>query len=369
MTLEKIKQFVSHQGRLLLISAVFLILALLPFYSSMFRVTLFAKFMTFAIVALGLDMIWGYTGILSLGHGVYFGLGGYCMAMYLKLAATPNSLPDFMVWTGIKKLPAIWFPFQYPIFALSMVVLAPIVLAVIIGTLTFLNGIKGVYFSILSQALSMIMVTLLIGSQAITGGSNGLTNFISFMGMDLKNPMIKIRLFYVTLLILILIFSLCYFVTKRNAGKLLIAIKGGENRVRFIGYNAAKYKIFVYSLSAAIAGIAGALYVLQVGIISPTEVGIAFSIEMIIWVAIGGKGTLVGAVIGALLVNNFKTTISETYPTIWPYFIGGIFVLVMLFLPNGLMSLKDIPTQIRQFIVKRRLSKMIHLKQEELSND
>lgn len=331
---------------------IFLFLATTPFYMSMFRVSLFGKYMCYAIVALGLDMIWGYTGILSLGHGVYFGLGAYCMAMYLKLEASAGGLPDFMAWSGISSLPAFWKPFANPAFAMLMVVAVPVVLAVIIGYLTFLNRIRGVYFSILSQALAMIMAVLLIGSQEYTGGSNGLTNFTTFCGQTLSSPMMKIRMYYITLAALILIFVMCRFLISRRIGKIFIAIRDSENRVRFTGYNTAVYKVFVYGLSAAIAGIAGALYVTQVGIITPADVNITPSVEMIIWVAIGGKGSLAGPILGALLVNGLKTVASENFPELWSYFLGFVFIFVILFLPGGFVSLRELPERWRRRLKK-----------------
>lgn len=340
-----------------LITLVFLVLALVPMFLPMFRVSLISKYMCYAIVAIGLDMIWGFTGILSLGHGVYFGLGAYCMAMYLKLEASGGGLPDFMAWSGVSELPAFWKPFANPAFAIGAVIVLPAVLAVIIGYLTFLNRIKGVYFSILSQALAMIFSVLLIGQQGFTGGSNGLTNFKTVFGVDINSNLTKFILFYVTLAVLILLFALCKFLTGRRIGKVFIAIRDGENRARFTGYDPARYKVFVYALSAIIAGIAGALFVLQVGIITPTEVGIVFSVEMIIWVAIGGKGTLIGPIIGALLINGLKTGVSEQFPEAWSYFIGFTFIVVILWLPGGLISLKDLPAKIKR--KKRKESESI----------
>lgn len=334
-TLKKIK------GTTVLAVLIFLFLAFLPFYMPMFRVGLFGRYMCYAIVALGLDMIWGYTGILSLGHGVYFGLGAYCMAMYLKLEASGGGLPDFMAWSGLSKLPALWVPFANPVFAVLMAMLAPMLLAVIIGHLTFTNKIRGVYFSILSQAMAMIMGTLLIGSQAFTGGSNGLTDFRTIFGRNINDPLTRIQMFYVTLMVLILVYAVCKFLAGRRVGKVLIAIRDSENRAGFAGYNTASYKVFVYALSAVIAGIAGALYVGQVGIISPAEVGIVPSVEMVIWVAIGGKGTLTGPILGALVVSSLKTVASENFPELWSYFIGILFVVVILWLPGGFVSLKE----------------------------
>lgn len=332
---------------------LFLFLATAPFYMSMFRVSLLGKYMCFAIIALGLDMIWGYTGILSLGHGVYFGLGAYCMAMYLKMEASGGKLPDFMSWSGISSLPFFWKPFGNPVFALAMVILIPVTLAVVIGYLTFLNRIRGVYFSILSQALAMILSVLLVGSQEYTGGSNGLTNFTTIFGKNLNSPMTKIYLYYGTLAALILIFCLCRFLISRRIGKIFIAIRDSENRVRFTGYNTAVYKVFVYGLSAAIAGIAGALYVTQVGIITPSDVNITPSVEMIIWVAIGGKGTLAGPMLGAVLVNGLKTAASENFPELWSYCLGFVFIFVILIMPGGLVSLKELPEKMKKRIAGR----------------
>lgn len=342
----------NMKGNTILFIIIFLFLAALPFYMPMFRVSLYSKYICFAIVALGLDMIWGYTGILSLGHGVYFGLGAYCMAMYLKMEAAGNTLPDFMTWSGVTELPFVWELFKSPVFALAMVVVVPVLLSVIIGYLTFANRIKGVYFSILSQALAMILSVLLIGSQEFTGGSNGLTNFTTAFGFALDKPMTKLVLFYITLFVLTLIFVLCKFLVNKRVGKVFLAIRDGENRTRFTGYNPTKYKVFVYALSALISGIAGALYVMQVGIISPAEVGITPSVEMVIWVAIGGKATLVGPILGAILVNGMKTFASESFPELWSYFIGFLFIFVILWLPGGIISLKELPKKILKFVRK-----------------
>lgn len=351
------KSAVKIKGTTVLALLIFVFLASLPFWMPMFRVSLFGKYMCFAIVAIGLDMIWGYTGILSLGHGVYFGLGAYCMAMYLKLEASGGALPDFMQWTGMSKLPLFWKPFASPAFAIAMAVLVPMALAVLIGYLTFLNKIRGVYFSILSQAMAMIMATLLIGSQAYTGGSNGLTDFKTIFGEDINAPLTKIEMFYATLAALIVIYAVCRFLTNRRVGKVLVAIRDGENRAGFAGYNTASYKVFVYALSAVIAGIAGALYVGQVGIISPSEVGITPSVEMIIWVAIGGKATLVGPILGALAVNGLKTAASENFPELWSYFIGVLFVAVILWLPGGFISLYELPGKIRHKLAMAKANK------------
>ncbi|WP_294374095.1 urea ABC transporter permease subunit UrtC [uncultured Clostridium sp.] len=346
VTVQK-KKSKKISGKTILATLIFLFLATAPLYMSSFRTNLLGKYMCFALIVIGIDMIWGYTGILSLGHGVYFGLGAYCMAMHLKLEASNGALPDFMGWSGITELPVFWAPFKSTAVSLILVVLIPVLLAAVIGYLTFINRIKGVYFSILSQALSAALATLLIGMQEYFGGSNGLTNFTSIFGKSVNSPMTKLVLFYVTFLFLLGAFIICSILVNRRVGKVLIAIRDSENRARFTGYNPAVYKVFVYCLSAALAGIAGALYVPQVGIISPYDVNISPSIEMVIWAAIGGKGTLVGPILGALLTNTCKSLISESFPEVWSYFLGVIFIVSILFLPNGLISLKDVPKRIK----------------------
>ncbi len=308
-----------------------------PLFLSDFRVNLLGKFISFAILAVGIDLIWGYTGILSLGHGVFFGLGAYAMGMYLKLEASGGKLPDFMSWSGLTHLPAIWAPFAHPA-ALIFVVLLPAGLAFLLGWLTFKNRIRGVYFSILSQALSIIFVVLFIGQQAYTGGTNGITGFTTIFGAPLILDETRLALYYAAIALLVLVYGYCRFLVTHRIGRILVAIRDGENRVRFSGYNPTGYKIFVYVSSAAIAGIAGAVFVPQVGIISPAEMGIVPSIEMVIWVAIGGRGTLIGAILGAILVNALKSGISESFPEVWSYFIGIAFIVFVLFMPMGLVG-------------------------------
>ena len=315
---------------------IILIVALLPTFLSPFRVSLVGKFITYAIVALCIDLIWGYTGILSLGHGVFFGLGGYGMGMYLKLVASHGKLPDFMSWSGRTTLPWFWEFYKTAPEAILMILLVPSVLAFVLGLLTFLNRIKGVYFSILSQALALVFVTLFIGLQQYTGGTNGITEFSTLFGLPIAGIKAKYIWYYVALFFLVITYFTFSNIMKAKCGRVLVAIRDGENRARFSGYQTATYKTFVYVLSALFTGIAGALFVPFSGIISPSEMSISNSIDMAIWVAVGGRGTLIGAVIGAFLVNITKTLISESLPEIWSYFIGAIFVLVVLFLPRGL---------------------------------
>lgn len=335
-----------------------LIVSLLPLFLSPFRVSLVGKFITYAIVALSIDLIWGYTGILSLGHGVFFGLGGYGMGMYLKLVASHGRLPDFMSWSGRTTLPWFWEFYKTAPEAIIMIILVPSILAFVLGLLTFLNRIKGVYFSILSQALALVFVTLFIGLQPYTGGTNGITEFSTLFGLPIAGIKAKYMWYYVALTFLVITYIIFSSIMRTKCGRVLVAIRDGENRARFSGYQTASYKTFVYVLSAIFTGIAGALFVPFSGIISPSEMSISNSIDMAIWVAVGGRGTLIGAAIGAFVVNITKTLISESFPEIWSYFIGAIFVIVVLFLPRGLTGVfTDAKDKIRVLVRKSQAAK------------
>ena len=335
-----------------------LIVSLLPLFLSPFRVSLVGKFITYAIVALSIDLIWGYTGILSLGHGVFFGLGGYGMGMYLKLVASHGRLPDFMSWSGRTTLPWFWEFYKTAPEAILMIILVPSILAFVLGLLTFLNRIKGVYFSILSQALALVFVTLFIGLQPYTGGTNGITEFSTLFGLPIAGIKAKYMWYYVALTFLVITYIIFSSIMRTKCGRVLVAIRDGENRARFSGYQTASYKTFVYVLSALFTGIAGALFVPFSGIISPSEMSISNSIDMAIWVAVGGRGTLIGAAIGAFVVNITKTLISESFPEIWSYFIGAIFVIVVLFLPRGLTGVfTDAKDKIRVLVRKSQAAK------------
>jgi urea transport system permease protein len=314
-----------------------------PMFLSEFRLSLLGKFLAYAILAMGLDLIWGYTGILSLGHGVYFGLGAYCMAMHLKLVSSHGELPDFMSWSGVEKLPWFWLPFQSAGAAILLALLVPVAVAFILGYLTFRNRIKGAFFSILSQALVIITVTLFVGQQGYTGGTNGLTNFDTFLGFPVGEQSTKLMFYYVTAFVVIGTLVLCLWISKSRLGKILVAVRDAENRVRFIGYNPVTYKVFIYCFSAALSGLAGILFVLQEGIISPAQMGIVPSIEMVLWVAIGGRATIFGGIIGAVVTNSAKTTFSEAYPEWWPIILGAMFIVVVLFFPKGIVgTIKDL---------------------------
>lgn len=327
--------YLADWGPFIIFGLLFL---LAPLFLSEFRLNLIGKFLTFAIVAIGLDLIWGYGGMLSLGQGLFFGMGAYAMAMYLKLEAGGGRLPDFMVWSGMKELPAFWQPFQSPYFALAMVIIAPTLVAAILGYFVFRSRIQGVYFSIITQALTLIISVLLIGQQPYTGGTNGITNLSTIFGYSLANQETQTALYLVTVIILGLVYLFARSFTRSRFGRLLVAVRDDEARVRFLGYDPAVLKTITFALSAAIAGIGGALFVPQVGIISPSSLEVLPSIMMVVWVAVGGRGTLVGAVVGALLVNTGQSLFSEQFPDIWQYFLGALFIGVVLLFPQGIIG-------------------------------
>lgn len=328
------------RGQLGLLFAAFLLFFLAPALLSDFRLALLAKYLCFALIAIGVDLAWGYGGMLVLGQGVFFGLGGYAMGMHLKLAeAGPGQLPDFMSWSGVEALPALWKPFSSAWIALPAIVLLPMVIAYLLGTLVFRRRVRGAYFAILSQALAAAFVILLIGQQGLTGGTNGLTNVSLFFGMDLNAPGTQRLLYLVTAVTLLVVYVLTRQLVRSRFGRLLVAIRDGEDRVRFLGYDPARVKLLVYVLAAGMAGLAGGLFVPVVGIISPAMLGIVPSIEMVVWVALGGRATLWAAAVGAVAVNAAKTSLSEQLPSGWLYFEGLLFILVVAFAPRGFAGL------------------------------
>jgi urea transport system permease protein len=331
-------------GRLILIEigvvvAIALILILIiPAMLSGFRLNLLGRFLSLAIVALGLDLIWGYTGLLSLGHGIFFGLGGYAIAMYLKLQVPPGELPDFLGLYGVKELPWFWYPFySFPV-ATVAVVLIPSLLAGLLGYLVFRNRLKGVYFSILTQAAVIIFFNFFNGQQQLFNGTNGLTGFRTLFGVNVSDSQTQFIFYTLTVIVLAFTYGICRWLTSGRFGRLLIAIRDDESRVRFSGYNPTEFKVLVFAVSGAIAGIAGAFYTLQSGSVSPRSMDIAFSIEMVIWVAVGGRATLTGAIVGTLLVNYARTFLSEQFAEIWLFFQGALFLIVVTVLPDGLMG-------------------------------
>ncbi len=326
------------------------LLLLLPLLLSDFRLALVGKYLAFAVAAVGLDLLWGYAGVLSLGHGVFFSLGAYSMAMHMKLQS--EALPDFMVWSGLEQLPWFWEPFRHFAVALPMAVLIPALFAVIVGYPTFRAGIRGVYFSILTQALALAMMILFIGQQPFTGGTNGMTNFHSVAGVSLYGSGVRLALYLITAATLLGVIALARWLVRTKTGTVLLAIRDGENRLRFLGYDPVRYKLVIFALSAAIAGFAGALFVPQVGIISPSSMGILPSVEMAIWVAVGGRGTIAGAAAGAVAVNWAKTAFSESLPEVWLYLFGALFIGVVLLFPRGLAGILG---QLRQAPALRSL--------------
>jgi urea transport system permease protein len=316
-----------------------------PFSVSTYFVSLFGKYICYALLALSLDLIWGYCGILSLGHGAFFALGGYAMGMYLMrqigargVYANPI-LPDFMVFLNLQELPYHWYGFQHFSYALLMVVLAPGLLAFVFGWFAFRSRVTGVYFSIITQALTFALLLGFFRNNFLFGGNNGLTDFKDILGFNVQAPGTRAALFAISTLTLMIGFIVCRAIVTSKFGKVLIAIRDAESRTRFLGYRVESYKLCVFTLSACMAGIAGALYVPQVGIINPSEFSPANSIEAVIWVAVGGRGTLIGAALGAVLVNYGKTYFtSGVLAPYWLFMLGGLFIAVTIFLPRGIVG-------------------------------
>jgi urea transport system permease protein len=316
-----------------------------PFYIPTYLVALFGKYVCYALLALSIDLIWGYAGILSLGHGAFFALGGYAMGMYLMrqigtrgVYANPI-LPDFMVFLNWPELPVYWYGFQYFAYAALMVVVVPGVLAFVFGWFAFRSRVTGVYLSIITQALTFALLLGFFRNNFGFGGNNGLTDFKDVLGYNVQAAGTRNALFAISCAALGLCFLVCRFIVSSKLGKVLVAIRDAENRTRFLGYRAESYKLFVFTLSACMAGIAGALYVPQVGIINPSEFAPGNSIEAVIWVAVGGRGTLTGAALGAILVNYAKTTFtSGPLAPYWLFMLGALFILVTLFLPRGIVG-------------------------------
>ncbi len=308
-------------------------------------VALLGKYLCFALLALALDLVWGFCGILSLGHAAFFALGGYAMGMHLMRQIGPRGvyghpvLPDFMVFLNWPELPWYWLGFDQFWFAALMVVLVPGALAFAFGWLAFRSRVTGVYLSIITQALTFALMLAFFRNDMGFGGNNGLTDFKTILGFDIQAPATRVGLFVATVAALAAGYLLASAVVASKLGKVLVAVRDAESRVRFLGYDVERYKLFAWTLSAAMAGVAGALYVPQVGIINPSEFSPASSIEAVIWVAVGGRGTLAGAVLGAVLVNFGKSYFTAALPEMWLFALGGLFVLVTLFLPKGLLGL------------------------------
>ncbi len=315
-----------------------------PWHASSYVVGLMGKYLTYALLALSVDLIWGYCGILSLGHGAFFGLGGYAMGMYLMRQIGDRGvyahpiLPDFMVFLNWPELPWYWWGFDNFVFAMLMVMLVPGLLAFLFGWFAFRSRVTGVYLSIITQALTYALMLAFFRNDMGFGGNNGLTDFKDILGFDLQADATRCALYVASAVALGLGFVLCRAVVGSTFGKVLVAVRDAESRTRFLGYRADHYKLAAFTLSAVLAGIAGALYVPQVGIINPGEFSPANSIEIVVWVAVGGRGTLIGAAVGAIAVNYAKTWFTGAYPDYWLFALGGLFVFVTLFMPRGILG-------------------------------
>jgi urea transport system permease protein len=331
----------------LLVLAV-VILVVFPSVFGIFRLNLVGKYLTYAFVAVSLVLLWGHGGILSMGQGVFFGLGGYCMAMFLKLEAsdpvstaiqsTPG-IPDFMDWNQLTALPAFWVPFKSLTFTLLAIIAVPTLFAWAISAAMFKRRVGGVYFAIITQAIALILSVLIVGQQGLTGGINGMTDLKTLHGWDIRTDSAKYILYFVNAGLLLGAILLTRWVLSTKFGMLLLALRDKEDRVRFSGYDVANFKILVFCLSAALCAVGGAMFTLQVGFMSPSFVGIVPSIEMVIFAAVGGRMSLVGATFGTLLVNFGKTYFSEEYPELWLFLMGATFITVVLLFPNGLAGL------------------------------
>lgn len=333
-------------GSLLLLAL--LLLVVFPLALDTFRLNMVGKYLTYAFVALGLVMLWGHAGILSLGQGVFFGLGGYMMAMFLKLEASdPEStkiqstpgIPDFMDWNQLTDLPLWWQPFHSLTFSLIAVVAVPMLLAFLIGFAMFKRRVGGVYFAIITQAVALVLTVLIIGQQGYTGGVNGITDLKTLHGWDIRTDHAKYVLYYVCCAVLLGAVLLCRWVQSSKLGTLLLAMRDKEDRVRFSGYDVAMFKVFAFCLAAGLSAIGGALFTLQVGFMSPSFVGIVPSIEMVIFAAVGGRMSLIGAIYGALIVNYGKTYFSESAPDLWLFLMAALFIGVTMAFPDGLAGL------------------------------
>lgn len=346
-----------------------LIFVAMPLLLDIFRLNLLGKYLTYAFVAVGLALCWGYGGILSLGQGVFFGLGGYCMAMFLKLeASSPENtaiqstpgIPDFMDWNQLTALPWFWQPFHSFTFTLFAVVAVPALFAFIVGVAMFKRRVGGVYFAIITQAIAAILTILIIGRQGYTGGVNGITDLRTLHGWDIRTDFAKYILYFVNGVLLFACLFAAQFIRKSKLGRLLVAMRGREDRVRFSGYDVASFKIFIFCVAAVFSALGGAMFTLQVGFMSPSFVGIVPSIEMVIFCAVGGRLSLLGAVYGTLLVNWAKTTFSESFPELWLFAMGALFIGVVMAFPDGLAGLYQ--SYLQPFLKKQwpRIQERLH---------
>jgi urea transport system permease protein len=320
--------------------ALLIVLACAPLFTGAYELSLLGRFLAFAILALGISLIWGFGGILSLGQGLFFALGGYAIAMHLKLVGVdPGGMPDFMQWSGLDHLPWWWAPFRSPVVALIAVFTVPGLVAAALAFFVFRRRVGGAYFAIITQALALAATTFIISQQQFTGGFNGLTSFTTIFGFTLGDAHTQLALYWVSLAALAIAFSAMRLLLGSQFGKVLLAIRDGENRVRFLGYDPLPFKVIAFAVAGVLAGVSGALVTLDLGVISPAMFGVVPSIEMVIWVAVGGRGSLLGALIGTLLVNFGKDWVSSAFPDYWLYVMGALFIIVVTVAPQGIMGL------------------------------
>ena len=335
------REFQRRSDAVALALVALLILVLLPALLDPFRLNLLGKYMAFAFVAVGIVLTWGYGGVLSLGQGVFFGLGGYMMAMFLKLEASAPELPDFMVWSSVETLPLWWQPFHHLGWTIFGVLALPAASAYLFSYAIFRKRVSGVYFAIVTLSLALTLTVVVIGQQGDTGGANGITDFRTLLGWDITSDAAKRVMYFVEAGTLVVAMIASLAIVRSRFGKILIAIRDREDRVRFSGYDTAHMKAFVFAVAAVLAAIGGAFYSLQVGLIAPSVIGVVASVEMVIYAAVGGRLSIPGAVIGALLIGFLKSYLSETFAEVWLYFLGAIFIGVVWALPNGLAGLAD----------------------------
>ena len=375
--MQSIKNLLKQPGVLSIAILAVILLVVFPVLLDNFRLNLVGKYLTYAIVAIGLVVLWGWGGILSLGQGVFFGLGGYCMAMFLKLEAsdpvttkiqsTPG-IPDFMDWNQLTELPIWWLPFKSLTFSLIAVIAVPSLLAFIVSYAMFKRRVGGVYFAIITQAVALIMTTLIIGMQGYTGGVNGMTDLKTLSGWDTRTDEAKIILYYACCLTLLLCVIAGTWIQRSKFGTLLLAMRDKEDRVRFSGYDVSMFKVAAFCLAAGVSGIGGAFFALQVGFMSPSFVGIVPSIELVILCAVGGRLSLVGAVYGALLVNASKTLFSENFPDLWLFLMAALFIGVTMAFPYGLAGLFE--SHIKPWWIRKSTERrMIKQRLLELENE
>ena len=331
----------KRSDALALAAVALLILAVLPATLDPFRLNLIGKYMAFAFVAVGIVLTWGYGGVLSLGQGIFFGLGGYMMAMFLKLEASAPELPDFMVWSSVEVLPTWWQPFHHLGWTILGILVLPAAGAYLLSYAIFRKRVSGVYFAIVTLSLALTLTVVVIGQQGDTGGANGITDFRTLLGWDITSDAAKRVIYFIEAGTLVFTMLVSLWIVRSRFGKILIAIRDREDRVRFSGYDTAHMKAFVFAVAAVLSAIGGAFYSLQVGLIAPGVIGVVASVEMVIYAAVGGRLSIPGAVIGALLIGFLRSYLSETFPGTWLYVLGALFIVVVWAMPSGLAGLAE----------------------------